>query len=205
MCWFFAVYALAFGNHLSTILLLPAYTTFLVASAPGGWRSLLSRRIVLAAAAAVAFGALQYAWNFSALWREVVPPASFGEALRTFWFDVTKTDWRETMVLEVPAVMATERLRMYAFDLLQQFGWVPPIVAAAGLVHLARHDLPARSRSSCLIFVVTIVFALGYNVGDAYVFFLPSHLAVALLAALRRGRLAAGHRASASDGWFRSR
>ena len=28
---------------------------------------------------------------------------AFADALRTFWFDVTKSDWRETMVLEVPA------------------------------------------------------------------------------------------------------
>jgi Protein of unknown function (DUF2723) len=199
LCWFFAVYALAFGNHLSMILLLPAYATFLVTSAPDGWRSLLSRRIVLAAAAAAAAGALQYAWNFSSLWREVVPPASFGEALRTFWFDTTKTDWRETMVLEVPAVMAAERLNMYAFDLLQQFGWVPPSVAAVGLVHLAWHDL-RRLALILLIFVVTLGFALGYNVGDAHVFLLPSHLAIALLSASgvvaaqraigpRRGRL----------------
>src|SRR5579862_5815221 len=33
---FFAVYALGFGNHLSMILLAPAFTVFLLASAPGG-------------------------------------------------------------------------------------------------------------------------------------------------------------------------
>ena len=33
---FFAVYALGFGNHLSMILLAPAYTLFLLASAPRG-------------------------------------------------------------------------------------------------------------------------------------------------------------------------
>ena len=71
---------------------------------------------------------------------------------------------------------------MYAFDVAQQFGWVPPIVAAVGLVHLARHDL-RRFALILLIFVVTVVFALSYNVGDAHVFFLPSHLVVALLVA----------------------
>ena len=102
LCAFLAAFGLAFGNHLSTILLLPAYTVFVHASAPGGWRSLLSRRVVLAALGFAALGALQYLWNFSSLWREVVPPASLGDGLRTFWFDVTKSDWRETMVLEVP-------------------------------------------------------------------------------------------------------
>jgi hypothetical protein len=183
LVWFLAVYALAFGNHLSTILLLPAYAVFLLSGAAGGWRSLLSLRVVAAAVGCAALGALQYTWNFSALWREVVPPASFADALRTLWFDVTKVDWRETMVLEVPAAVVSERLRMYAFDLAQQFGWVPPLAAAAGLVHLSRTNW-RRAALLVLLFGTTIAFALGYNVGDAHVFLLPSHLVVALLAAV---------------------
>ena len=31
----------------------------------------------------------------------LVPPASLAEALQTFWFDVTKSDWRGTMVMGV--------------------------------------------------------------------------------------------------------
>ena len=146
LVWFLAAYALAFGNHLSTILLLPAYAVFLLSGAAGGWRSLLSRRVVAAAVGCAALGALQYTWNFSALWREVVPPASFGDALRTFWFDVTKADWRETMVLEVPAVAMSERLRMYAFDLAQQFGWVPPLAAVAGLFSSCSSGRRSHSR-----------------------------------------------------------
>ena len=48
---FFAVYALGFGDHLSMVLLLPGYTLFLLASAPGGWRSLFTPRIVAMACA----------------------------------------------------------------------------------------------------------------------------------------------------------
>ncbi len=87
------------------------------------------------------------------------------------------------MVLEVPAAVVSERLRMYAFDLAQQFGWVPPLAAAAGLVHLSRTNW-RRAALLVLLFGSTIAFALGYNVGDAHVFFLPSHLVVALLAAV---------------------
>jgi hypothetical protein len=162
-------------------LLLPAYTVFLFAGAPGGWRWLLSPRVAAAATGCAVLGALQYGWNFSALWREMVPPASLADALQTFWFDVTKADWRETMVLEVPAAAMSERLRMYAFDLTQQFGWVPPLAAVAGIVHLARTNV-RRAGLLVLIFGATIAFALGYNVGDPHVFFLPSHLVVALLA-----------------------
>ena len=178
---FLAVYALAFGNHLSTILLLPAFTVFLFTSAPGGWRSLFSRRIAAAAAGFALLGALQYAWNFSSMWREVVPPSGLIDAVRTFWFDVTKSDWRDTMVLEVPTAALSERLRMYAFDVTQQYGWIAPLVAAAGLLSLARTHW-RRAVLLLLMFVATMMFALGYNVGDAHVFFLPSHFIVALLA-----------------------
>ena len=176
LCAFLAIYALAFGNHLSTILLFPAFTMFLFASAPGGWRSLFSRRIVAAAAGFALAGALQYAWNFSSMWREVVPPSGLIDAVRTFWFDVTKSDWRENMVLEVPTAALSERLRMYAFDLTQQFGWVVPVAAAAGWISLARERW-RRALLLLLMFGASVGFALGYNVGDAHVFFLPSHAA----------------------------
>jgi hypothetical protein len=180
---FFAVYALAFGNHLSMILLAPAYTAFLLLTAPGGWRSMVRPTVVAAALACAAAGALQYAWNLRALWLFPEPPHGVGDALAAFWFDVTKSDWRDTMVLRVPPVMAGERLRMYLFDLHQQFGWAPVVLAVAGFAQLARHD----ARRALLVgglFAVTLAFALGYNVGDTHVFLLPSHLMIALLAAV---------------------
>jgi hypothetical protein len=180
---FFVVYALAFGNHLSTILLLPPYALFVMIAAREGWRSVLRPRVVLTAAAVAGLGAAQYYWNFESLWRGNAPPRGVIEALQTFWFDVTKSDWRETMVLEVPAVVAGERARMYWFDLRQQFGPIPPIVAALGLIHLARTAW-RRALLVAMVFGSTITFALGYNVGDPHVFFLPSHLMIALLAAV---------------------
>jgi hypothetical protein len=178
---FFAVYALGCGNHLSMILLAPAYTLFLLTASPGGWRSIVSIRVVSMAVVLAALGALQYAWNFSELWR-ADPPPQIGDAIRTFWFDVTKSDWRDTMVLEVPAVVAGERARMYLFDLTQQFGWAGPVLGAVGLIQLARAEW-RRAALLTGVFAVTAAFAFGYNVGDAHVFYLPSHLVVALLAA----------------------
>jgi hypothetical protein len=86
------------------------------------------------------------------------------------------------MVLEVPTVAAGERAQMYWFDLRQQFGPVAPLVAVLGLIHLARDDW-RRVLLLALVFSSTMTFALGYNVGDPHVFFLTSHLIVALLAA----------------------
>jgi hypothetical protein len=181
---FFAVYGIAFGNHLSMILLAPAFALFLLLEAPGGWRALLTRRTVAIAILCAAAGASQYWWNLRSLWLlpGVDPPAGAGDALQRFWFDVTKSDWRDTMVMNVPRSMAADHAAMYWFDLIQQFGLAGPILALAGLVEVAR----TRPRCGLLLFVLyatNAAFAFSYNVGDAHVFYLPSHLFVALLAA----------------------
>ncbi len=178
---FFAAYALGFGNHLSMILLAPGYALFLVVSAPDGWRSLTTLRVWLAASACVAAVGMLYVWNLSALWLQPFAPSGLVDALRTFWFDLTKADWRATLVFGLPQSLPQDRVRMYLFDLHQQFGWPGVAAAAAGLVRIF-----AEWRRAMLIvtaYLVNIVFAFTYNVGDTHVFYLPSHLMVALLAA----------------------
>ena len=93
--------------------------------------------VVAMALACAAAGSLQYAWNLRTLWLMPDPPHGVGDALHRFWFDVTKSDWRDTMVLNVPQSRLGDHLAMYWFDLRQQFGIVGPMLAAAGLVHLA--------------------------------------------------------------------
>lgn len=185
---FFAVYALGFGNHLSMVLLLPGFAAFLLVSAPGGWRSVLAPRIVALAIVCAVAGALQYAWNIRELWFTPHPPASAWEAARAFWFDVTKTDWRDTMVMQVPESMLTDRLAMYWFDLRQQFGIAGPVLAAIGAATLARRDW-RRALLLVLLYAVNVAFAFSYNVGDTHVFYLPSHLFVALAVACALGSL----------------
>jgi len=176
---FFAVYALGFGNHLSMVLLLPGFTLFLFIAAPRGWRSLLTPRVIAAAVAFAAAGALQYVWNLRALWISTQPPHGLADALQMFWFDVTKTDWRETMVFNVPASMLRDHLSMYWFDLHQQFGLLGIALAATGLAALAR-DAWRRGVLLASLYAVNVAFAYSYNVGDTHVFYLPSHLILAL-------------------------
>lgn len=179
---FFALYALGFGNHLSMILLAPGYTLFLFLTAPRGWRTVLSPRVIAVAAACAAAGALQYAWNLRALWFGPWPPHGLVDALRIFWFDVTKSDWRATMVMHTPSSMVGDRLAMYWFDLRQQFGWPAVALAAAGLAWLATTRW-RRAALMATLYAVNVVFAFTYNVGDTHVFYLPSHLMIAMLAA----------------------
>jgi Protein of unknown function (DUF2723) len=176
---FFSLYAIGFGNHLMTILLAPAVLLFLACSAPGGARYLASPRVLGLALLCAAAGALQYVWNFSYLWS--LPPApSFSEQLRDFWFDVTKSDWRAGMVMGVHESAFKSRRLGYWFDLHQQFGSPGLVLAGIGLAALA------RCWQWLLLLVVgwavTFAFAFTYNVGDAHVFYLPSHHLVVLAA-----------------------
>ncbi len=181
LAWFYAIYALGFGNHLSMILLLPALAVFvLIQRRPGVADPLRPQMIVLALAIAT-LGALQYAWNFRGLWTELEPPASLTEAFGKFWFDVTKADWRETLVMTVSETGLQTRPAMYWFDLRQQFGVPGVLLAVVGLAFVAFH-WPARAVLLLLLYAANLAFAWTYNVGDAYIFFLPSHYIVALCA-----------------------
>ncbi len=178
---FYAVFALGFGNHLSMILLLPAFALFLLMHRSSGPGDPLRPRLLLMAVVVAALGALQYAWNFRGLWTELEPPASFGEALAKFWFDVTKADWRETLVMTVSETGLQYRPAMYWFDLRQQFGEPGVALAAIGFFYLLWR-WPSRAVLLLLLYAANLAFAWTYNVGDAYIFFLPSHYAVALSA-----------------------
>lgn len=182
LAMFFGAYALGFGDHLSMVLLMPGYAAFLLYAAPGGWRSMIRPRVVALAVALACLGAAQYLWNLHGLWMLPQPPHSIGAALQTFWFDVTKQDWRETMVMHVPESVIGDRLRMYWFDVSQQFGVIGPVLAAAGLAAIAR-TRPSVAMLVLVVYLVNVAFAFSYNVGDVHVFYLPSHLMIALLVA----------------------
>jgi hypothetical protein len=78
--------------------------------------------------------------------------------------------------------MLADHLSMYWFDLRQQFGVAGVLLAVAGVGFLwARR--PRYGVLLALLYLVNVAFAFNYNVGDAHVFYLPSHLVVALCAA----------------------
>jgi hypothetical protein len=178
---FYAVFALGFGNHLSMVLLLPGFAVFLLMHRRAGPNDPLRPQLVLMALAIAALGALQYAWNFRGLWTDLEPPASLGEAAAKFWFDVTKADWRETLVMTVSETGLQHRPDMYWFDLRQQFGIPGVVLAAIGFGYVLIR-WPGRAVLLLLLYAANVAFAWTYNVGDAYIFFLPSHFVVALCA-----------------------
>src|SRR5436190_18996182 len=126
---FFAVYALAFGNHLSMILLFVPFTVFLLQVTPER-RTLFAPTTIALAMAIAVLGALQYWPNFRATWYTVNGPVGWSDRFAAFWFDTTKTDWRETMVLGVRGDQLASRVGMWWFDARQQFGVIGLVLAA---------------------------------------------------------------------------
>src|SRR3989441_8234159 len=194
---FFVMYALSFGNHLSMILLLVPFAVFLLMtmSRPSELSRPSTVRMALLIAAA---GTLQYLPNLIALWRDIDAPEQWTDKLAAFWFDVTKADWRESMVLGVASDQTLDHLAMFFFDLRQQFGISGVLLAFAGAVALWRTRRPWGALV-VLAYGINTMFALTYNVGDPHVFFLPGHYFVALAAvygaaAVVRGRRAGGRR-----------
>ncbi len=198
---FLGLYGLGFGNHLMMVLLAPALLV-LVLITPQGRRRALSPAGVALAAACAGLGAAQYVWNAAYLWQAADPVPTLADGLRTFWFDVTKSDWRSTMILGVHETALKRRVGLYGFDLHQQIGVAGIVLALAGLASGLR-----RWRMLAVLvvaYVAAFVFAYTYNVGDVHVFFLPSHQIVVLAAALgadavwRAAARVSGRRAVAS-------
>jgi hypothetical protein len=175
---FFAIYALGFGNHMTMVLFLVPFAAFLLLAHPRP-RDLLRPRIVGLAVLIAIAGAMQYVPNLMAVWTSVDAPATAADRLAAFWFDVTKADWRESGILGVPAGRVPARLAMWLWDMRQQFGTIGVLLAVAGAV---RVWTVSRPWAVCLwlAYACTAGFALTYNVGDVHVFFLSSHLLLAL-------------------------
>ena len=160
------------------ILFLVPFALFLLLTTTDR-RSLFRPAIIGLAALAALGGALQYWPNFRSvlLWPE--PPGDWAASLAAFWFDTTKADWRETMVLGIGANQALDRLAMWWFDARQQFGVIGLALAAAGAMRLWPLSRPWAVLVLTAV-AITTLFALTYNVGDSHVFFMPSHFLAAL-------------------------
>jgi transmembrane protein TMEM260 (protein O-mannosyltransferase) len=177
---FFSLYALAFGNHLSMILLLVPFAIVLLHVTPDR-RSLFAPATMAVALMIAVAGALQYWPNLAATWQAGNGAASWSDRFATFWFDTTKVDWRESMVMAVRRDQLVDRVGMWWFDARQQFGVVGLLLAVVGAVRLWAISRPWAT----LVFLgyaVNTLFAFTYNVGDTHVFYLPGHMFTAFLA-----------------------
>src|SRR5439155_10982006 len=112
--------------------------------------------IALAIAAA---GALQYWPNFMSA--SLATSATWTDRLAAFWFDTTKADWRESMVMGVPSNQLADRVGMWWFDARQQFGVVGLLLAVIGVVRLWMISRPWATLV-VLAYAINTIFAFTY-------------------------------------------
>jgi hypothetical protein len=170
------------------ILLLVPFAMFLLMVQPNRGELLRPRTLILAAGIAAA-AALLYVPNFLFVWTNIDAPPQWADRVAAFWFDVTKSDWRSTMMLGVDSSELRDRVAMWVWDARLQFGLLALIAAVAGLIRLWFVER-AWALLVTAAFVINTIFVWTYNVGDPHVFFLPSHF----LTALAIGALGAGWR-----------
>jgi hypothetical protein len=175
---FFAVYAVSFGNHLSMILLLVPFTVFLFAVHPRP-RDLLRLRTVGLALGIAVTAALLYAPNVLFVLTNIDAPPRWGDRVAIFWFDVTKADWRGTMMAGVDRSELVERAAMWLWDARLQFGIAGLTIAILGMLRLWVISRP-WALLVATAYAINTVFAITYNVGDPHVFFLPGHVFTAV-------------------------
>ena len=159
------------------ILLLPGYALFLLIAAPRGWRSMFTprdrragRRVRRGRRAAVR---VEPADALAAA-RPAARPRRRAAAVlvRRHQVRLARHDGDERAAVAARAIT----LAMYWFDLDQQFGIAGPVLAAAGLAAAGAHATRGARCCWSRCSRSTSLFAFSYNVGDAHVFYLPSHL-----------------------------
>jgi hypothetical protein len=177
------LYVASFGNHLTTITLLPAFAFLVFAT---GWRVLFDRKAVVPVVALIALGILPYAYP---LWRSLDPATPYLAVsvtnLTELWHYVTGASFRGAMFAFSPAQLVAERAPLFARLWWADCG-VLLLLAAVGVG--AFKDRVAGTFLG-LLFVGHLVFALNYDIPDIDVYFIPAYLITAVVAGVGLERL----------------
>ncbi|MDP8969831.1 MAG: DUF2723 domain-containing protein, partial [Actinomycetota bacterium] len=167
------LYGLSFSHHLSTALLAPGVAWFVLRTDP---RVLTRWRLLVAACAVAMAGLLPYLYLF---WRSTDPGLAYAEVrvtdLPSFWAAFTGGGYRQHMFAFGPRAMLTERLALFG-GLLRQQPLLPALPFAAwGLLRLRGRPVAGLLLAWA---VINTVWAMGYDVSDVHVFFVPTYLVV---------------------------
>jgi hypothetical protein len=191
------IYGLSLGNHPSMIMLGPA-VLFLILEGKRYNRTYLKR--LLAAGLCFLLGLSIYL--FLPIRATQHPPVNWGapHTWSGFLWTASGALYRR-FAFSLPLSHIPARASAWASLLVQQFGWWGLLLGLIGLWRCLDEDR-AFSAFSLLAFSAVVLYAIGYNTTDSYVYLIPSYLIFAtwlgtgihyLLTALRqaqdRGRL----------------
>lgn len=178
-----AIYALSFGNHLTMMTFLPAIAWLILVTDAS---SLLQWRNVAKTAAFVAIGALQYSYIF---WRTSVARPGFLEMrasnLEEFWWWVRGGPFTAQMFSFPFEEVVTERLPMTVDFFLREYGVLTPVILL-GVVALKNVRLNVYL---LLCAAGNLVYAINYDVGDFFVYFIPTYFIAAVYLGLGLDRV----------------
>ena len=182
---FMLAYGLSFSHHLSMILLLPAFLFWVIGRQPG---ALIRPRNLAVGLLAIGLGIAPYSYillraSQGAAYSEF--PALAGRSWLAAFVDyVSGAQFRGGFFAAFahgPAALL-DRASLCAQLLVQQFGWWGIALGGWGLVVLWRRD---RQLTIGLVLAALgeTIFALGYDIIDPEVYFIPSYLIWALFIA----------------------
>jgi 4-amino-4-deoxy-L-arabinose transferase-like glycosyltransferase len=188
------VYAFSFGNHLMTVLLLPAVAVFVLATRP---RVLLDWRSVLPVSGLVVVASLQYLYP---VWRSLDPTTPYLAAevtsLGALWDYATGGPFQGNMFAFTGPELVQERIPFFLREWWEDCG---PLLlfAAVGATRFRDH---AVALFFGLAFLGNLVFDLSLRVWEIHNYLLPCYVITAVVAGLgleRMVSLAPGRRALA--------
>ena len=170
-----AVYALAFGNHMTSVMLLPAFIFIVFAT---DWRIVFNFRMVAVVLTLITAGILQYGYVF---WRYYSPDTPYLEMatpdLKTFIWYMQGAQFQEDMFAFPISTVMREHGPMFLSLVLAQFQALLLFVAW-GIVALARDWRKAVFLLGYAI--VNTFWAMNYWIFDIEVYFIPTFLILAV-------------------------
>ena len=167
-------YGIGLGNHLTLLLLLPAYGMAIIYAK----QTRMSLRLTLVLLAFMLTGTLVY--FYLPLQARHYPPVNWGnpQSWKGFLWLVTASPYRG-LLFNTPPSTLLERLGAWFNLLRQQFGVAGLALGAAGATLMSSAD--KRQTGMLLwVFVVYSFFALVYNTADSTAFLIPACLVFSL-------------------------
>ncbi len=168
------LYSFSFGNHLLTIMLIPAFAIFV-------WltdrRVLKDRRCIAWAAGLILLGAAQYLYF---PWRTHDPSTAYLEMhardWRSFLWFVTGGQFRGGMFAYTPAELLWERIPFFLGETWRQFG---ALLLVLPLPFIASHKVRVHALLVAY-FCANAAYVLNYRIPDIEAYFLPNYLVIAV-------------------------
>lgn len=178
-----AWYVVSFGNHLTMITMLPAFVFFVLATR---WRVLVEWKLVGAVSGMILLGLLPYAYPVVRSLDPNTPYLAYSVTnLTQLWRYATGAEYDGAIFAFTTSHQLFERLPTFAPYLWRECGPFIPL-AVVGLVALADRVTVVYLG---LVSLGHLVFALGFDSGDADNYYIPIYFATAALAGVGLERL----------------